>query len=393
MTILYLVHDLRDAAVRRRVRFLREGGAAVTLMGFERRAGQDAGARPDGRVLGSTRNGKFGQRIAAMIRAVLFSRRWQGAMRDSDVIVARTLEMLLIAVLVRTRLRLTMPIVYECLDIHRLMTNRGPAGRVLRWIEQRLLDRSALLIVSSPRFIDRYFEQAHRRLPRWLLLENKLLSSDLPHGVSEMRRPDGPPWRIGWLGILRCKRSLVLLADLVRKSNGAVQVEIHGRPALDAIPDFHAIVAATPGMVFHGSYDRAIDLGRLYGDVHFNWTLDFYEAGFNSEWLLPNRLYEGGMFGAVPLALSTVETGRWVADNACGVLLTEPLTQSLERFFAGFNLTAYATLQERIRRLDPMVLTETADTAARFVESLHRLRSRDDRRGPAPTTSERYRTT
>ena len=89
MTILYLVHDLRDAAVRRRVRFLREGGAAVTLMGFERRAGQDAGARPDGRVLGSTRNGKFGQRIAAMIRAVLFSRRWQGAMRDSDVIVAR----------------------------------------------------------------------------------------------------------------------------------------------------------------------------------------------------------------------------------------------------------------------------------------------------------------
>ncbi len=393
MTILYLVHDLRDAAVRRRVRFLREGGATVALFGFERQAGAGAGARPEGQVLGSTRNGEFGQRIAATIRAALFSRRWRGAMRDSEVIVARTLEMLLIAVLVRARLRLSTPIVYECLDIHRLMTNRGPAGRVLRWIEQRLLDRSALLIVSSPRFIDRYFEQAHRRLPRWMLLENKLLGSDLAPGASEARRPDGPPWRIGWLGILRCRRSLALLADLVRTAGGAVQVDIHGRPALDAIPDFHDIVAATPGMTFHGGYDRATDLGRLYGGVHFNWTLDFYEAGFNSEWLLPNRLYEGGMFGAVPLALGTVQTGRWVADHDCGVLLTEPLPQALQRFFAGLDATAYAALQARVARLDPMALTETADTAARFVESLRALRAGEHRRGPAPSASERYGTT
>ena len=42
------------------------------------------------------------------------------------------------------------------------------------------------------------------------------------------------------------------------------------------------------------------------GDVHFTWAIDFYEAGANSDWLLPNRLYEGGAHGAVPIALAGV---------------------------------------------------------------------------------------
>ena len=37
--VLYLVHDLFDPAVRRRVMMLRAGGAKVTLAGFRRAKG------------------------------------------------------------------------------------------------------------------------------------------------------------------------------------------------------------------------------------------------------------------------------------------------------------------------------------------------------------------
>jgi len=382
MRILYLAHDLADAAIPRRVRLLRDGGAIVRLVGLERGPSMATAKKPEGRPIGVTYNGRLWQRIAAIIKAVLFFSSWRDEVPGADIILARSLEMLLIAVLVRARMRLATPIVYECLDIHRLMTRPGPAGWVLRTIEQRLLDLSALLIVSSPKFIDAYFEPTHHRLPPWLLLENKLLSSDFEANVvsddPDPSRPNGPPWRIGWFGIIRCARSLSLLADLVTESQGTIEVEIYGRPARDVVPHFDAIVAATSGMYFGGRYDRAVDLPRLYGEVHFNWTLDFYEAGLNSDWLLPNRLYEGSMFGAVPIALRTVETGRWLVGKSCGVVLEEPLQQSLRQFFPQLDRASYRILQADVKRLDKLALMETAESARRLVDRIRHLRDGDD---------------
>ncbi|WP_419730620.1 glycosyl transferase family 1 [Lichenicola sp.] len=381
MKVLYLAHDLADAAIRRRVRFLQEGGALVRLVGFSRVRNAGAHDGTSGRLIGITRNGRLVRRIVSTAAAVLLSGRWHDEMRAADIILARSLEMLVIAVLVRARLRLGKPIIYECLDIHRLMTGNSLPSLAMRRIEQRLLNSCALLIVSSPRFIDAYFEPAHRRLPPWILLENKVLASELQDGATSCQagspRPDGPPWRIGWFGIIRCRRSLLLLASLVRGSSGTIEVEIRGRPARDVIPEFDAVVAATPGMRFGGGYDRAIDLPGLYMDVHFNWTLDFYEAGLNSEWLLPNRLYEGSMFGAVPLALASVETGRWFARQGCGVLLEEPLQPVLDRFFAGLDAGSYQSLQAAVGRIDRMALMESADSAAQFVDTLRGLHRRD----------------
>lgn len=379
MRLLYLVHDLGDAAVRRRQRFLEQGGAHVSLIGFRRQTASARGSDLDGLAIGQTQDGRLLRRILSTARAVGASRRWRAQVVQADVIVARSLEMLLIAVLVRRRAGVTISIVYECLDIHRLMTRRDPIGIALRFLEQRLLDSCALLVVSSPRFIEAYFAPRHRRLPRWVLLENKLLLSEL----DDSRTPDlqgpspvaGPPWRIGWFGIIRCRRSLELLASLVRASAGAIEVEIRGRPARDVLPEFDAVVASTPGLSFFGPYDRATDLAMIYGRVHFSWAIDYYEQGLNSAWLLPNRLYEGSMFGTVPLALRDVETGRWLARHGCGLLLDPPLEHTLPTAFASMTPPAYRNARQRVAALDPAALMETPATAAAFVATLAQLRA------------------
>ena len=130
--------------------------------------------------------------------------------------------------------------------------------------------------------------------------------------------PAGPPWRIGWYGVIRCRKSLELLAALDHQLPGQVKVEIRGRPSLNVIPDFDALVAATPGLRFLGPYDRRRDLAPMYRGVHFAWAIDYYEAGANPDWLLPNRLYEGSLRGAVPIALARTETGRWLAGRQAG---------------------------------------------------------------------------
>lgn len=388
MRVMYLVHDLDDAAVGRRSRFLREGGASVRLAGFRRRT-DPVMPDPDRIVLGVTENGRMAKRAVSTLAAAASSARWHRALIDADIIVARTLEMLLLATLVRARVGSRAPIVYECLDIHRLMTGTRLPSRLLRGVERRLLRSCARLVVSSPRFIDRYFEPAHARLPPWTLLENKLLSSELAKsGPPADGVPATPPWRIGWFGVIRCARSLELLVELVRASNGTVEIDIAGRPALDVIPEFHATVSSTPGLRFLGPYDRSLDLPRLYGAVHFTWAIDFYEEGLNSTWLLPNRLYEGTAFGTVPIALAGVETGAWLAGNSCGLRLEAPLQRMLPALFASMTPAGYEAARGRVLSLDRSKLIETEATASAFVASIAPPSPTRIRSGAADMTSQ-----
>ena len=362
MKIAYFVHDLADAAVHRRVRMMR-CFADVTLLGFRR---SDHPVPPfqglETIEFGRTMDARFGQRVIAVLRAAASGRRWQGRLAGSTIFVARQLEMLTLAALTRRRIAPDAPLVFECLDIHRLMLIHQPIGAALRMLERHLLRSCSMLIVSSPAFLINHFARYRPALPPPLLLENKVLAEDVPSGVldniGQLRAtgaPPGPPWRIGWFGVIRCRRSLRLLADLVRRLPGVVEVVIRGRPRRNVIPDFDRVVADTPGLSFLGEYDRHSELATIYRDVNFTWAADFYEAGRNSDWLLPNRLYEGTLYGAVPIALDSVETGHWLQQRHCGVRLEDTGEQSLDRslfeFFTGLDEAGYAAARTSLARV------------------------------------------
>lgn len=346
MKIAYFVHDLGDPAVRRRVQMLRSGGAEVRLLGFTR------GATPgDGELcLGRTRNARMLQRSLAVLRASLGAGKWRAAVAGADVIMARQLESLALAALARRRFAPAARLVFECLDIHRMMLGRGAVGRGLRRVEGMLLARTDQLLVSSPAFLRAYFAVVHAELPPVRLVENQILASELTMPPAPAR-PAGPPWRIGWFGVIRCRESLAMLARLVRRFPGQVEVVIRGRPARDAVPEFDAVVADTPGLGFHGPYDRGRELARIYADVHYAWAIDFYEAGGNSRWLLPNRLYEAAAFGAIPIAEAGTETARWLAAHGVGVCLDDPVEPALANFVAGLSEPRLRADRAAMRRL------------------------------------------
>ncbi|TIW23300.1 MAG: glycosyl transferase family 1, partial [Mesorhizobium sp.] len=155
--VLYLVHDVSDPAVRRRVQMLKAGGAGVTLAGFRRTTSPVAeieGIRPVD--LGATRDGRFAQRLGAVAKAAMSIGAKLGAMPRPDLIIARNLEMLALARRANAALGANVPIVYECLDIHRLVLRDDLVGRTLRGAERRLARDVKLLVTSSPAFIANY---------------------------------------------------------------------------------------------------------------------------------------------------------------------------------------------------------------------------------------------
>ncbi len=374
LTVLYLAHDLSDPAIHRRVQMLKDGGAAVTVAGFRRSdiPLQDV-AGCSVIALGRTYNGRFIQRISAVLRTLLRPSAGLPAVAP-DVIIARNLEMLAIGVRARAAVAPLSVLVYESLDIHRLLLGDGIVARGLRRLEGWLSARAALLVTSSPSFVSEYFTPISRvRLPV-MVFENKIYDAGGALAAAAAPRLAGPPWRIGWFGIIRCRRSLALLSSLVRETAGMIEVVIRGRPALDQIPEFHDVIAATPGMRFEGAYTYPGDLATMYGGVHFSWTIDMYEEGLNSAWLLPNRLYEGGMFNAVPIAITDVATGAYLRRLDLGVTLPQPLGPALAKFFAGLTPEQYGALLETAQNIPRAQWRHTQGDGLRLVSDLRAIR-------------------
>jgi glycosyltransferase involved in cell wall biosynthesis len=165
---------------------------------------------------------------------------------------------------------------------------------------------------------------------------------------------------IGWFGMLRCRRSFAELARLAVESDGAVRVVIAGIPSANEFVDFDAMVANAPGVDFAGAYTAA-DLPQLYRGVHFAWAIDYFEEGLNSAWLLPNRLYESMAHGAVPVALSSVETGNWLRRNNAGIVVEEAVS-ALPPILAGMTEVLYGQQRARVAAVaDQLLFTTVAD--------------------------------
>ncbi len=373
MKIFYLAHDLDDPAILRRVAQLKRGGARLSLAGFRRRSSSHSPPEDVVVEFGRTVDGRLGQRALSVSATAMCVTRWGRAARDSDVLVARGLEMLVLGAVLRRTFCKRTPLVYECLDIHRLMGSSGTIGRALRFLEGRLLGYCSLLITSSPAFVANHFLPSHGSLPPVLLWENRMLASELAQEKAA-RRPEGcRPWRIGWFGIIRCERSLELLQGLCRTLPGEVEVEVRGRPTKEVLPKLEAAVASTPGLTFGGSYDRSRDLSDMYGRVHFTWAIDFFEDGANSAWLLPNRLYEGTAHAAVPIALSSVETGQWLARHSAGVLLSQSVEHDLLAFFRSLDASAYQALVSHLASIDPLAFCQPDNELVDIVDQLSKL--------------------
>ena len=163
------------------------------------------------------------------------------------------------------------------------------------------------------------------------------------------------------------------MQKLVQQNLGKIEVIIRGRPALDQIPDFHDIIAATPGLNFLGAYKNPDDLAAMYGSAHFGWAIDMYEEGQNSAWLLPNRIYEGGYYGAVPLAIDGVETGNFVQRLKIGHCLQQPLTDSLQNFFTQLTTETYQTMEKRAQEIPTSTWVYTQQDCQGLIEWMQAL--------------------
>lgn len=327
--IAFFGHNPLDAAVRRRAFAFQQAGMQVT--GFMPFRGEKAETDFENVDLGRSEDNAYLKRLSLVYSASARAIAARDILETSDLIYARNLDMLAIAQRSRSRLGLTAPLVYECLDVHHKLVGDGTVARSLRWFEERLLRSCALVVVSSPRFFTEHFARHYPGLVDQFLVENRLIAGDaFPARPAAPRAFDlSKPLRLGWFGNLRCRRTLDLMKMLARTFPERLNIVLRGYAATGVFKDFKAEIADYANIEFHGRYRAPDDLETIYNDIDVVWAGDWYEAGANSVWLLPNRIYEGGYFATPAIAPDGTETGAWLKRNKAGLCVAEPVDQTL----------------------------------------------------------------
>lgn len=330
MRISYFGHDSSDAAIRKRVHIFKACGCDVR--GFMNKRSGTGDLEWRNVELGETHDGAYFDRIWSVFRGAFRAAKHKRTLAESDLIVARNLDMLATAFLTKRLTGLATPVVYECLDVHRLLCREDVVGWALRKFEGAFLKRSRGVMVSSPAFAEYHFERHHKGNYQAFLVENRL-SADFARSVTRPTKRAGPdtegPLRLGWVGILRCQRTLDMLVRAAQEFGDAIEIRAHGKPDLLSVPAFHERIEPVDNITFFGAYKAPEDLPDIYGQLDLIWSGDYMEAGLNSKWLLPNRLYEGGYFGVPSIAPADSQTGTWVRGNQSGFTVSEPVESTL----------------------------------------------------------------
>lgn len=356
---------------------MQAGGAKVTLAGFTHgveELAEDTGTKTIS--LGNRNDGQLWKRAKTVAIAIPKLMQLRRRNLFANIIVARNIEMLFLA-FVSNRLsgKRNISIVYECLDIHRMQLGSGLKSRALRWLEGTLIKRSSAIVTSSPSFITNYFNQFENARQKVLLVENKLLEveevEDAPVPLETLS--DESLWKIGWFGTLRCKQSLLALSEFSSQRKNQFKIVLRGKPALSVHDDFFDQIKRSPNVEFLGRYRNPEDVGAIYRGVNFSWLIDFYEEGQNSKWLLPNRLYEGCRFGAVPIALSGTETARFLEEHEIGIILPDAEPETIASHLAELTPARYADLRNSVVSIHKSMWSHSKEDSLDFVRFLTRL--------------------
>lgn len=356
--VVYFGHDRTDSKLISRIEHLGRLGFHVLALTFYRiKFNRDYQPAWDNVDLGCTSDYAYYQRLKSLFIGAWRLLPQRRRLAEADFILARNIDMALLALFARLISRSQAPIAYEVLDVHRLFLGKGKKHRFLRAVERWLLGRVDALIVSSEGYMRNYFWPVQNYRGSWFLLENKVpVGSVRPKTAPTEHRPKtlGKPWVIGWCGTMRCLKSLDMLTEIARRHRDTVQIYLRGYPTENGLEKLMKQIEHEPNMIYAGNYKGPDDLASVYAEIDLNWTIELWDASYqseNSQWLLPNRLYEGGCCNVPAIAMSGTETACRVEAMGIGWVVDEPVVEAVSTLLDRLTKDQYLAKCKQFERL------------------------------------------
>ena len=364
MKITFLLPVASDAHLQKRVKALENLGVQSKVLAFEREW-YPGKPWPGGYTsLGQLQHRHYYKRFVPLMKALPMVR---AAAKESDVIYAFNMDTLLLGWLASRALDRRPKIVYEVSDIEPVFMGNSVLSRGVRWLERFLLRRVSSLVVTSETYIDGYYQgiQSLSHL-HYQVIENKLDANTISQPQSPMTRSE---WdgvlRIGYFGVIRCRRSWGILKKAVEKGNGRVQVYVRGIPVgLEGFED----VQSAPSIDYGGPYIAPDDLPAMYEQVDIAWIASYLTKAHLC-WSRTNRFYEACFFKKPMFAQVGTQDGQIVESLGLGVCVNlMDVDETVDRILS-VNEMELGQWQQNVAGLPAHIYTYT-DEHERLLKSI-----------------------
>jgi len=319
MRVLFLLGMASHARYWKRIKALEGLGVIPVALAFNRRHYDGATLPSYCTVIGTISHGNYLRRLPSVLRAV---RRVRNHARNCKVIYAFDLDMALLGWIASLGFRHRPQLVYEVGDIRQVKLNRTLFGAFVRFCERFLLRRISRLVVTSEDYISGYYTEILRApLPSYEVIENKLSPDTFPSIQPHFPSDINFPLQIGYIGVLRCHRSWVILRRLMNESEELFNLHLHGVPFVDR----HLVDTTLnlPAVHFHGPYVSPDDLVHIYRDLDIIWASYPYQGRDigNWCWARTTRFYESCYFNKPMIVHKGTADARYVKSLDIGVVV------------------------------------------------------------------------
>lgn len=356
--VVIMSSDLTDAATLRRARSISGQGHELVTVSGRKGPVPDIGWRNID--LGEIQQQGLVKRSIIFACSLVRNRSLEGVLFDSDLVLARNIDMLLIAQILKWRSRAATKIGYEVLDIHSIFSGSSLKARMARMLERLAMKSIAVLYVSSKGFVRDYFSQVQQYSGPVHLVENKVSFGS----AGTLKRPEDVSskcsglLRLGLVGAIRCRPSFELLLAAAEARPEGVELVFYGQIHNHVLPDAEERIATCANAQYMGAYVYPDGLARAYSECDIVWGQDLWQWDQNSRLLLPNRIYEAGWHGCPLIAVSGTETALKILETKQGWTIDAPTSDALLRLLDTLTLDDLAQCRSQILQLDEAIFRE-----------------------------------
>ena len=162
---------------------------------------------------------------------------------------------------------------------------------------------------------------------------------------------------------------MTMLSETATHMGDALHISMRGKPT-NHPEHFKSSFDGVPNAVFGGEYKMPDDLLEIYQPAHFVWCPDYFDEFGNSPLLLPNRIYQGGYLGVVPIGVKGQETAEYIKRHDIGAVIAEPTSQALSDFFSQVTLSDYERWRTRLYAMREDLFVEDASDVQHLLQAI-----------------------
>ena len=295
MHVTFILTSLYDPYAISRIENIRRKGADTVVFGFKRKTSKGTPLHGNVTSLGYTEHGKYYKRIPAIIKSFFTVRK---KVETTDVVYCTNLQTLLIGWLFCTSRKENIQLVYDVADVREVLIKKNFSSFFMRMFERFLINRTSIVVVTAPAYIDGYFKKIQRLLHTdYHIIENKIDASSIiktGETISLTNAENSDTLTIGYFGVLRCKHSLELLYDVVQAAEGRIRLYLRGF-FIEHLELNEQDILDSQYVTFGGSFVSPDDLQDIYSKIDLCWTA-IYHAKSNVMWSRTNRFYQACYF-------------------------------------------------------------------------------------------------